>query len=69
MYRPAEADTFFYVWRLYGGGPTKKHTTLESAKAEANRLALKSPGAKFVVFRSVYLVETEQPRLHTTIYK
>ncbi len=40
---------FWVVWNERGGNPTVKHPTAESARAEAERLARKSPGARFHV--------------------
>lgn len=43
---------FFVVWRDGGGTPTFKHTSIDAAKAEAERLTLLHGGA-FHVLASV----------------
>lgn len=44
---------YWFVWCHNGGGPTYKHQTLESACAEAERLARLNPGEEFHVLKSV----------------
>lgn len=43
----------FYVWTKRGKPPAFHHATLASAQAEAERLAAKNPGAKFIVMAGV----------------
>lgn len=40
---------FWMVWNPQGCAPTYKHVTVESAKAEAERLAKNNPGQRFHV--------------------
>jgi hypothetical protein len=40
---------FFVVWRDFGGPPTYRHATEDTARAEATRLARLNPGVKFHV--------------------
>jgi len=47
-------DTFWIVWKDNGGSPSKQHTTMEEAKAEAKRLSEKHLGETFRVFACVY---------------
>ncbi len=42
-------NPFWLVWNPVGGPPTYKHPSLESAKAEAERLARLYPGQSFFV--------------------
>jgi len=44
-------DHFWLVWRDDGGTPTYKHQTPESAKQEAERLAVQNPGQRFHVMQ------------------
>lgn len=47
-------------WMIYGDGqgkPTVKHHSLESAKAEASRLARGLPGVRFFILEAVGAVE------------
>lgn len=44
---------FFLVWSEQSGNPTYKHSTEDSAKAEAERLARANPGKVFHVLRLV----------------
>lgn len=46
---------FWVVWCMGGGAPTRRHTSLGSAQAEAARLAAAHPGDAFVVLQSVEL--------------
>lgn len=43
----------FFVWTKNGCAPRFHHATLESAQAEADRLARLMPGAKFIVMAGV----------------
>lgn len=43
----------FFVWTKKGKAPRFHHATLESAQAEADRLARLMPGAKFIVMAGV----------------
>jgi hypothetical protein len=47
---------FYLVWRVCGASPTKIHTSFESAKAEATRLAKLHLDAKFVVMRTEWSI-------------
>lgn len=44
---------FWLVWRHDGASPTVRHPTSAAAYAEANRLALRHPGAEFFVLEAV----------------
>lgn len=46
-------ETFWIVWREYGGVPVYQHGTEGLAKAEASRLAAQHKGVKFYVLQSV----------------
>lgn len=46
-------DKFWFVWNENGKAPTYKHDTLDSAKKEAERLALLHHTQKFIVLESV----------------
>lgn len=50
---PAEGDSFWMIWNPYGHAPTHKHITVESARAEAERLARLNPGVTFYVLQAV----------------
>lgn len=43
----------FLVWRENGPSPRYKHSSFESAKSEASRLALANPGTRFYVLAAV----------------
>jgi len=43
----------FFVWTKRGRAPRFHHQTIESAQAEAERLALIYPGQKFIVMAAV----------------
>ena len=49
------ADTYRTFWLVWneGGGAPKKHTSLESAEQESERMALAHPGCVFHVLESV----------------
>lgn len=52
--QPQKTDeSYWLVWCVDGGAPTFKHTTFESADAEAKRLARMHHGAQFVVLETV----------------
>jgi len=42
-------EHFWLVWNELGQAPTFKHVTPESARAEAERLAIKNPNSTFHV--------------------
>jgi hypothetical protein len=44
---------FYWVWTKLGRRPRKAHPSYKSAKQEADRLALKNPGVKFLVLKVV----------------
>ena len=44
---------FWMVWMCGGAPPTYQHQTAESAKKEAERLAVQSPGSVFHVLQSI----------------
>jgi hypothetical protein len=45
-----QQSKFWAVWKVDGGSPPhKRHTTFESAKAEAERLATQSQGDYYVL--------------------
>jgi hypothetical protein len=44
---------FWMVWSEHGRAPTYKHVTVQSARAEAERLARKNPGSKFHVLAAL----------------
>jgi len=46
-------NAFYLVWNQNGGAPTVKHDSRQSAINEAERLARKCPGERFVVLRAV----------------
>jgi hypothetical protein len=48
-----EDAEFWLVWTKNGRNPRRSHTTEESAITEAERLARKFPGTKFLVLRCV----------------
>lgn len=43
----------YFVWTKKGSAPRFHHHTLESAQAEADRLARFRPGQKFIVMQAV----------------
>lgn len=48
---------FWMVWSENGRAPTYRHYELESAKKEAERLALVDPGTTFFVLEAVECCE------------
>ena len=44
---------YYYVYRYDGPGPKFRHDTLQSARAEALRLAEQHPGAHFLILKFV----------------
>ena len=55
-----EISTF---WMIHGDGcsaPTRRHTSLETAAAEAKRLARANPGTTFVILKAVEGVRTRE---------
>lgn len=48
-----EAMAGFFVWTKRGKAPRFHHQTIESATAEAERLALIYPGQKFIVMAAI----------------
>lgn len=61
-----ERPAFWMVWNPQGHQPTKQHTTKLSAEREAERLARKERGQRFIVLRSVreYVVDDIQRIAH-----
>lgn len=57
----AERPGVFYVWNQRSGSPTKTHPTFDAATKEAERLAVKNPGQKFLVMEARAEVGTEAP--------
>lgn len=67
------APIYFYVWRLKGkalnrqepGGrkrlPRYRHTTVEAAMTEAERLSNKHPESRFVVLAAMAEVGPKEP--------
>lgn len=53
----------YCVWTKWGRRPQFYHPTLEQAMAEAERLALKHPGRKFIVMKmeGKFGVPADQP--------
>ena len=47
---------FWMVWKENGGEPSHRHATLETAKAEAERLARVFPGSRFFVLYAVFVL-------------
>jgi hypothetical protein len=56
-------EKFWMVWRVGGQGPTKKHGSLEEAKAEAERLAISFPGRQFMILEAITYCEIKNPVL------
>lgn len=54
----ADEEEFFMVWKDGGDVPRKRHETLASAQAEAERLANNHPGFKFYVLRAIESAES-----------
>lgn len=52
-------ELFYLVWRDNGGIPTYKHTSHESAKREAERLARQFSGMKFHVLACLGTVQLQ----------
>ena len=50
---PEHLNPFWVVWCEDGGTPVYKHWSVESAKAEAERLANLNPGKTFVILMAV----------------
>jgi hypothetical protein len=56
------SSPFWMVWNERGSAPTHKHITIESAKAEAERLAQKNPGQSFHVLMLMGTCEVNMVR-------
>lgn len=56
-----EPGTKWFIWNKNGRRPYRAHESEEAALAEAERLALKVPGQKFHVMRSVTKVFVPAP--------
>lgn len=52
-----EYEPFWLIWNENGHAPTKKHSTWESARNEARRLAMVNPGEKFHILGSLETCE------------
>lgn len=59
---------FYMVWRGRGSVPTTQHETLETAEAEASRLARKEPGEVFYVLASVCEIKTDEPKITKSVH-
>jgi hypothetical protein len=46
-------DGFYLVWNKDGSAPRVKHDNFVSARVEAERLARRNPGERFIVLQSV----------------
>lgn len=57
----ATQDAFWIVWREDGASPTRKHKTRHSAEQEARRLALLTPGKRFIVLYTETAFEVADP--------
>lgn len=55
-----EQKDSYCVWTKRGRRPTFFHPTKELAEAEAERLAIKHPGQKFIVMQMMGKFSTEQ---------
>ena len=53
---------YYYIFRVGGGHPRIKHPTLESAHAEAMRLAAKHPGDSFEILQCLATTRTINPQ-------
>lgn len=56
----AEPVDFYMVWTKTGWAPKKAHHTRAAAFAEANRLAARHPGKKFIVLRTLAKIVAEE---------
>jgi len=54
-------ETFWMVWNENGGRPVIKHRSLYDATKEAERLAVKNIGQKFIVLESLKFCEIKNP--------
>lgn len=55
----AQPVDFYMVWTKTGWPPRKQHATRQAADQEADRLARRHPGKKFIVLRAVAKVAAE----------
>jgi hypothetical protein len=56
-----EKPRFFMVWNKDGGAPTVAHNTRNAATVEAERLAARYPGRKFIVLQAIDKISTPAP--------
>ena len=65
--------TAYKFWLIFnltsGSAPTTAHSTEKSAREEAERLARKHPGHRFVVLESMYEMTTEAAPVAKVVHK
>lgn len=62
--RPETQPVVFYmVWTKTGWPPRKQHHTRQEAEKEADRLARRHPGKKFIVLQAVAKVAVPVPEV------
>lgn len=55
---PSNTHGFYLVWNPQRGKPKKRHSTLESAQTEADRLSKQHPNESFYVLQTVTVDRT-----------
>lgn len=63
----ADTDEFYLVWNPNGHNPQHRHTSYESAAAEAKRLAEQNRGQSFFVLAALAFAKVRDPVEFTTI--
>ena len=58
---------FWVVWNPSQGLPRYRHTTIDEAKAEAERLARLSQGQKFYVLQALGVAEVEKAKIYRNL--
>ena len=58
----SEQSAFWCVWNPAGSSPTERHSSMNSAMAEAQRLARKVRGQRFYVLRAEMFYEVSDLR-------